>query len=233
MSRSTDILSRVFKNLENYNKDINDILDEEAYDAISQGQDKIISEVFPDKIIPITIESGTDSYVLSTDASSVSSPRKNIASVKVAELPTGWTVTDGVRDYGNISRFPDPFLIVNNKEFVDFVNANQGLTGQPRIGTIIGGKLKTYPVPDNSVDGDVLKLYSYLSSSAGVIDDENEPDIGNNFDEALELYATSRFLFGKDRGEFLVQYQNEIRDQKGTVNRKSHPMNRPPVEGLL
>lgn len=233
MSRATNILSRVFKNLEHYNIELNDILDEEAYDSMSQSQDKIISEVFPDRVIEIILKNGVDTYALTTDASSVSSPRKNIASVKIVLLPTGWTVFNPVKDYGNLSRFPDPFQIIDNVTFVTIKNVDQELTGQPRVGTIIGGELKVYPVPDSNFDGDALKLYSYLSSSAGIIDDSNEPDIPDNFDIALELYTTSRFLFGKDRQEFMIEYAEEIRNNKGTINRKHHNLARPPIEGLL
>src|SRR5690606_30015454 len=103
--RTEKILSRVFRNLERNGYKIDDILDEEIYDEMQVAQDRIITEIFPDKIITITLETDVDEYPLTTDSSSTEkilsedNPKKNIASVKIIELPSGWKGV--IDDYGN------------------------------------------------------------------------------------------------------------------------------------
>ena len=230
MSRATDILSRVFRNLEAEGKRINDILDEEIYDEMSLAQDKIISEIYPDRIIEVPMVTDLDSYDLTTDAVDEANKRKNIASIKVAQIPSGWT-NDMIQDFGNLSMLPGSFTVIDNLAFSKYKEASINLTGQPRIGTVIGGKLLVYPTPTADFDGDILKLYCYLSSSAGKISDVLEPDLMNIYDEALEMRTTSRMVSGKAKAEWLTNYKLEMRDIRSIQNRKFHTMTRPSIEG--
>lgn len=158
--------------------------------------------------------------------------RKNIASVKIIKLPTDWASTESMSDFGNITMFPRGFEIVPNDKFVEALNSNPNLSGRPRIGTIINGELKVYPVPRAEDEGEELELYTYLSSSAGVIDDTNEPEIMNMYDRALEYGATAPFLPGETEGYYMQKYQAEIKRLKPIQNRKHHNHSRPPIFGL-
>jgi hypothetical protein len=217
MSRSTDILSRVFRNLKRHEINIDDILDEEIWDVLVLAQDRIISEVFTDKIIEITLVEDQDTYDLTTNLETeveeeVVIPRANIASIKVVEIPTGWK----------------PFNVIPNYDFVNTVNETIR-EGQPCIGTVIGGKLKIYPVPTEDYEDEVIKLYTYLSSSAGLINATAEPEIPNMFDEALEQFATSRFLSGDERKEWDGYFEKEVFRLRPIPNRKHHNITRPSI----
>lgn len=225
---SKKIASKVFRNLESNGIKIDDILDEEVYDELTAAQDNIISTVFPDTIISITIKDGIDTYELSTDT--INPERRNIASVKVVEVPQSWR-TPILDDFGNIPVFPSGFNVIPNKEFIDFVNLTRSLTGQPSIATIIGGQLKVYPVPTIDYDGDVLKLYTYLSSSSGIIDDVNEPELPEMFNKALEKYAVSQFLAGDQRQLFFTEFTIEIQRLRSIINRKHHNLAQPVIPG--
>lgn len=234
--RSEYIKGRVLRNLVNNGFSTSEVQDEEIYDELTLGQDHIISEACDDKIITITLEEDTDTYALSTDTKTVT--RKNIASVKVSKVPDTWR---------------GPFVVIPNKEFAEIVNnvnladvdwteafTNWGWdefdfdissikTTQPLIGTIINNQLKIYPTPNENYDGDEIDLYTYLSSSAGVIDKDNNPDIKNMWDKALELYATYQFLSGPKRTQFMNEFKAEIIRLKPIQNRKHHNLNRPAV----
>lgn len=73
MPRSTDILSRVYRNLRKYGINTNDLQDQDIYDELVLTQDNIISEAFPDRIVTVTLEEGKDTYPLSTDDGVVAS----------------------------------------------------------------------------------------------------------------------------------------------------------------
>lgn len=238
MPRSKDILSRVYRNLRRHGIKADDLQDQEIYDELVLGQDRIISEIFPDRIVTITLISGEDTYDLTTDFVPSSSgsgeatiERINIASVKVAKLPTGWSASESVSDFNNIIRLPKGFRVIPNLDFVNLVNANPDLTGRPKIANIINNKLQVYPVPTDEEDGKEIKLYVYVSSSAGIIDDDNEPEISNNFDKALENYATSQFLSGDERSQFLNEFNADLKRLMPIQNRKHHNLQRPPLTG--
>ena len=236
--RTEKILSRVFRNLERNGYKIDDILDEEIYDEMQVAQDRIITEIFPDKIITITLETDVDEYPLTTDSSSEDNPdkiitiednpKKNIASVKIIELPSGWKGV--IDDYGN-KVIPADFQVVTNEEFINAVNATPSLSGRPRIATIIDNQLKLYPKPTSDDNGKVLKLYTYLSSSAGSIDKDNEPEVPGYCDDALEKYATAQFLEGDMRAQYLKEFEREVIRIRPIQNRKHHNLSRAPITG--
>lgn len=201
MSRQSEILSRIYQNLSLYGVKVNSIVSEQVYDRLTKAQDRIISDVFPDTVITITLVDGTDEYHLGTDAT-----RDNIASIKVSTQPANWTYT---------------FQFVPNKEFADFVNM-QPEVSQPLKGTVIGGKLKIYPIPNSDYDGDELELYTYKSSSAGVINKTNSPEISNMFDTALEFFATGLLVTGAARKEMMMDFKEEITRLRPILNRKVH-----------
>ena len=210
MSRQSDILSRVYQNLTLYGVNHNSIIDEVIYDRLTQAQDGIISTVFPDRIVTVAMVTDQDVYHLGSD-----STKTNIASIKTTKQPVDWSYK---------------FLCVPNKEFADFVNSQPAMA-QPIRGTIIGGALKVYPIPSVDYNGDELELYAYLSSSAGVIDKTNPPEIPEFFDTALELGATHRLLKGRDKNEVMSEYKDELLRVKPLINRKVHTMQAPIIEG--
>lgn len=239
MPRSKDILSRVYRNLRRHGIKTEDLQDQEIYDELVIAQDRIISEIFPDRIITITLIEGEDTYDLTTDFVPSSSgsgeatiERINIASVKVAKLPSGWGTSESLRDFSNIVELPRGFVVIPNLDFVNLVNNNQNLTGRPRIANIINNKLQVYPVPTAEEEGKEIKLYVYISSSAGIIDDDNEPEISNNFDKALENYATSQFLSGDERSQFMNDFASDVKRLMPIQNRKHHNLSRSPLTGF-
>ena len=127
---------------------------------------------------------------------------------------------------------PRGFVVIPNLDFVNLVNDNQSLTGRPRIATIINNKLQVYPIPTAEEEGKEIKLYVYISSSAGIIDDDNEPEISNNFDKALENYATSQFLSGDERNQFMNDFASDVKRLMPIQNRKHHNLSRSPLTGF-
>lgn len=237
MARTKNILSKIVRNLQRYAIPIDAILDQEIYDELVLAQDRIISESFTDKIITIILKDGVGSYALTTNVIDPLLPepeeRKNIASVKISKLPVGWTSSDGISDYGNIPAYPNGFNIVSNEDFANIINANQSKTGRPRIATIIGGSLQVYPVPNADVNDIEIELFVYLSSSAGLIDADNEPEVPNYYDKALEIYATAQFIDAASRNDLLSEFAVEVRRTRSIYNRKHHPIVRKPISGFL
>ncbi len=238
MPRSKDILSRVYRNLRRFGISTESLQDQEIYDEMVLAQDRIISEIFPDKIIKITLLDGEDTYDLTTDyilpssgSGELLTERINIASVKVARLPQAWGSSFNVSDLSNISELPKGFYVIPNQSFVAYVNANPQQKGIPRIGTIIDNKIQVYPIPTLEEEGEEIKLYVYISSSAGIIDDDNEPEIANYFDKALENYATAQFLSGNERSQYLSEFAMDLSRLRPIQNRKHHNLQRPPLAG--
>lgn len=229
MSRTRDILSKVYRNLKRYGIDTNDLQDQEIFDELVLAQDRIISDHFSDKIVKIIFVEGQDTYPLSTD-NGETIERKNIASVKIIKLPSGWTF-NSTQDFGNVNMFPRGFEVISNARFVDIINANPDIIGKPLVGTIINSELKVYPVPTEDEVGKEIELYVYLSSSAGVINDENEPELPNFYDKSLELFATAQFLSSKERGELLNEFSAEANRVRPIINRKHHNLYKPPITG--
>lgn len=231
MNRSTNIKSRVLRNLKSHNLVNSDIIDEEIYDEIGQAQNRIISDVFTDKIVTITLVAGQDTYLLTTDDVTVilTDNKKNIASVKIIKIPSTWT--SSIDDYGNAALFNDAFNVIPNKDFVDYVNTGVSSTGQPRVATIIEGKLKLFPVPTSDYDGDQIELYTYLGSSAGVIDKDTIPEIPDYFDKSMELFATAQFLIGQERVLMMSEFEREVSRVRPIPNRKHHNLQRQKVTG--
>lgn len=163
--------------------------------------------------------------------------RKNIASVKVVKLPEGWATSDSTSDFGNVSSLPQGFTVIENDRFIELVNANPGLTGRPRIGHIIDNRLIVYPVPTIDEAGEELELLVYLKSATTTIDynratdNETEPELPEVFDKLLEYFATSQFLSGRDRAQWLSDYNNELKRLKPIEHRKHHNLERPPIAG--
>jgi len=104
-------------------------------------------------------------------------------------------------------------------------------SGQPIIGTIIGKRLKVFPIPDSDVDGKTIDLYVYQKSSANVIDENNEPEVDDEYDKALEYFATAQFLIGKDRTQWMNDYNAEKERLKRLTHKKRGPMNRQSIPG--
>ena len=179
-NRSTILIGKVLRDLRRHGVSDSSLKDEEIYSELSQGQDNIISEINTDKIIPITLSTGIDTYSLSTDTiTDENLPlRMNIASIKIVELPIAW------RRYG--------FEVIPNNEFVQKVNSNPSTPiAHPVIGTVIDNKLKIYPAPSSDYNGIVLEFFVYLISSTQKITKDTEPELPEIWDKSLEYYAVS------------------------------------------
>jgi len=213
MNRSTNIKSRVFRNLQNLGRKNSDVVDDEIYDAIQRGQDRIISDVFPDRIVTITLTTGIDSYPLST--SSAAPYKKNIASVKIIETPDGMS----------------KITVTTERRFSEIVKNKASGAGSPFVATVINSNLHIYPIPIAANNGKQIKLYVYSSASAGVIDKDNEPELPEYFDYALELFATYQFLVGTDRQQFLREFEGEAMRLRPIPTREHHNLYRDKVTG--
>lgn len=211
MNRSTNIKSRVLRTLNLYGLKNSTVQDEEIYDQITQGQDHIISEVLPSKIITIALEADIDEYLLTTEIT-----RKNISSIKIIKLPSTWI---------------NDFKITTEKEFVEYVNEAISDEGQPVIGCVVNGYLKVFPTPTNDYDGDELECYVYESFSAGIIDVDTEPDLPEIFDKALELFAVPQFLIEPQSSAAFFKFEKELSRLRPLLNRKHHTFSRPKPTG--
>lgn len=229
MNRTTNITGRVLRNLRRYGFTTSEIQDEEVFDELSLGQDNIISEINTDKTITITLKTGIDLYPLTTDAIVEDAVlRKNIASVKIVKLPTDWLPISN--DYGNVNLQTRRFDVISNKEFIEFVNANQSSTiTHPVIGTVIDNQLKIFPAPSSSLNNVELEFFVYLISSTQKIDKTTEPELPNIYDKVLEIFATSQFLSGNDRAQWLLEYKKELKQLRSLQHRKHFNLQRPSV----
>jgi hypothetical protein len=118
-------------------------------------------------------------------------------------------------------------LVCNYIKFSALGNTIVG-TFQPLIGTIIGKRLQVYPVPTSNYEGVSIDLYVYQKTSAGVIDKDNEPELDNEWDKALEVFTTAQFLSDRARVQFLNEFERErsrlkpiTHQKKGTIQRAS------------
>ncbi len=102
----------------------------------------------------------------------------------------------------------------------------------PSIATIINNKLKVYPKPDLSIDGSEIELIVYRKTSTKAIDDNNEPEIGEEFDKALEYYVTAQFLIGDARNLWQSYYEREIAKIAHLTHKGRGTISRPMIEGL-
>ncbi len=118
-------------------------------------------------------------------------------------------------------------LVCNYIKFSALGNTIIG-TYQPLIGTIVNGRLRVYPIPKEDFNGVELELYVYMKSSAGTIDEDNVPELNEEYDKALEYFATSTFLTGPESDRYMVKFENEKsrlrhlqHKAKGTQQRES------------
>jgi hypothetical protein len=311
-NRSTILLGRILRNLKKHGLTESDVNDPEIYGELQSAQDSIISEIFPDRIVTITLKEDQETYPLTTET--VTNPalttyKNNIMSAKVVKQPSGFLypfrilsntafvkMIDGpIVDWGSISSivgvdlttyiqtgiemegtkdgvntvFQIPEDIVENSEEIFFngvlqirgtdysiINSTITIlhsfipvdidtlvcnyikysalgnsivgTYQPLIGTVVGGRLKIYPIPTSSYEGVEIELYVYQKNSAGTIDADNEPEIDVEWDKALEVYTTAQFLTAPARGQFLAEFERErgrlrpiTHHKKGTIQRES------------
>jgi len=299
MSRTTDILSRVYRNLRRYGINTNDLIDQEIFDELVLGQDDIISSTEPDEELTLTFREGVQYYALTTDNAEATNivklsqyiktginltgtkdgvntefviPEANgiiagseqiflngilqiravdysISGVTVTILSStipdvgdtlvgNWiesnSVSIGLTSYkNNISEIkvvqkPDGyfnnFKVVSNSEYVSITNIATVETGQPTIGTIIGKLLKVYPIPNSDTEGKTVDLIVYKKTSIYVIDQDHEPELDEEYDKALECFATAQFLIGKERMEWMNTFSTEKERLKRLTHKKRGPI---------
>lgn len=117
MSRVSKILSGTTRNLKRLGVNIEDVLNQEYYDEMSNAVDHIISESNPDIEIVITLKEDQEDYPLTTDV--VTNPElatydNNIVSIKITKMP---------------DTFSNPFTILSNKEFIELIDGQASWTG--------------------------------------------------------------------------------------------------------
>jgi hypothetical protein len=218
MSNRTIVLTEnVLRKLRQHNVKTTDIDSGDVIAALNLAQDNIISEVQPSKTIVIELQTGVDSYLLSTDTG-LEISRKNIAKITVGKLPEGWVSSSS--DFGN-ERSCQGFNIIPDNEFA--VYANSGITGRPAVGTVIDNKLKILPVPTVDYNGNEIELYVNLSSATTKITKTVEPELEAYWDNALELFALAQFLTGQNRTQTLNEYNVEVRRLRPISNRNNFP----------
>lgn len=207
-NRSTNILGRILRNLQRHGLTVSDVTDDDIWSELTQGVNNIISEIRYRKVVPITLQTDVDIYSLTTGDN-----KDNIASVKVLKMPTGWRYD---------------FKILPNSKFIKVVNENQGTAiKQPVVGTVIDGNLKIFPVPSSDYNNVELEFWCMLKSSTQNVDKDNEPEIPDMWDKALEVFATAQFLSGNDRAQFLNEYTVELKRLRPLASRDNHPLQRP------
>jgi hypothetical protein len=315
LGRSRQIWSRVRTKLKFHNVGIDDLVSDQIYDELTQGQNAIIAKVNPDKEITLTIEDGVDEYPLTTDTvtdPALTTYRNNITSVKLTKIPDNWRYplvivpndqwieqVNGVYDLwvsisslfptvdfssyiktgeqltglknGVNTLFVIPEDIVEDSEEILFngitlernvgytiVNSTITILGtvipnsddsltcnyikrstmanaivntqQPLLGTIIGGRLKVYPVPDSSYDGDEIKLWVYKKSGGSSISSTVEPEVDPEFDKALEYFALAELIPDRKISmSYKADFNSEVEEKAGLSHRKTHNLQRASV----
>ena len=216
MSRSERILGRVLRNLRNRGIPEGRVLDEEIYGELTSAQNAIISNTQPSIIIEIDLKKNQEDYfLLEKLAGNTTIEKKNIISVKVAKY----------KDNPNII-----FDILNNIEFANSLTIFPE-KGLPRIGTIINDKLRVRPIPDEASNNKILELYCYKKYSLTNIAKNNEPEVGEEYDKALELYATAQFLTGNERQQLLSEFHVELQRLMPLTHRSRGTITMQPIKG--
>lgn len=242
-NRTEYIIGRVLKNLKRIGIDDNLITQEDVLDELNQAQNQIISEIDFVKSIKITIKENQTEYLLTTDLiiSNNGYPeyfekpidtepkRMNVASIKVAKLPTNWTTIDS-SDYNNYP-ISKGFDVIPEKRFIEVVNNSPNRIGKPVIGTVIDNKLRIYPTPDINFEGDEIEFIIQIKSSTQDITLVIEPELPEIYDKCLEYFVVSQFLEGDLRMQFRNEYQAEVNRLRGMESRKNHILIKPPIEG--
>lgn len=119
-------------------------------------------------------------------------------------------------------------LVCNYIQYSAFGNAIVNTT-QPLIGTIIGNRLEVYPVPDSGYDGKEIELIVYQKSGTGIIDSTTEPELGIEWDKAMELNTTEQFLEGDARIQYHNDFEREFDNNKSLIHRKRGTIQRASV----
>lgn len=220
MSRSKVLLGRVLRNLKRYGLKENETLDDEIYGELNIAQNHIISHIQPSSLIKITLETNKEYYPLVSNT--VGNPpitKSNIISIKIVSLPPELEGT---------------FDVVSNVEFVDAIVEKRVLpTGKPSVGTIIDGQLRVRPIPTVEYNGKSIELYVYKKMATTTISETTLPEVGEEFDKALELYATAQFLIGRDRNQFLSEFSMELRRLSPLTHRGRGTMSVKPIAGWI
>jgi hypothetical protein len=207
MNRSTNIKSRIFRNLSLLGFKNSDVVDEEIYDEIRNGINHIISESFPDKLISITLIDNVDSYELTADT--LPEHKFNVAGIRSA-------IFDGKHKL-------EPLTV---KRFSELKSAK----GTPNFVAVIDNRIYLNPTPTTSA-GKIVKLYVYLSSYTVKIDKDTEPEIAPYFDKAIELFSTAQFLIGKHRSQWLNEFKVELRRVRALPTRNHFNLKRSKIKG--
>jgi hypothetical protein len=241
MGRSKIILGKVLRNLKRSGVSVSTVEDKEIYSEMSQSLWKILSDTNTDRMLSLELKEGVNSYPLTTDTISTEESavhRQNISSIKSVIVPEQWRYI---------------FVILSHQEFASIINGsiphsinwnelilNWGLdefnfdisslrTKQPVMGAIIDQRLEVYPTPDEDYDGDILKFIVNVRGPEEALSETVDPSLPENFDKAIEFFATAQFLSGRERGEFEALFAKELLEQRPSLHKKHHQTNRPRV----
>lgn len=102
-------------------------------------------------------------------------------------------------------------------------------THQPLIGTIINKRLKMYPIPNADYDALKITLMVYLKSATTSLSDTVDPEVDDEYDKALELFATAQFLLPQERVYYESEFKREVLRLRPIGQRKIHTLSRPKV----
>jgi len=123
--------------------------------------------------------------------------------------------------------FAEDSLVCN---YIKFSALGKTIVGtyQPLIGTVVDGRFRIYPIPTSEFNDLEIELYVYMKTSAGTIDATNVPELDEEYDKALEYFATSSFLIGTDSDRYMVKFDKEKErlqhlqhKAKGTMQRET------------
>jgi len=174
MKRREYLLGRVRKILIRNNVGQNDVVNEDIYDALSNGQNQIFALVNFEREYSIYLIADEAEYEL------VQSDKDVIGGIKQFITPTAWTYS----------------LTPIRYSYWEEIK-KRGLTStQPLYATIFNNKLILEPAP--STDDEELKIWATLKSPEEDITKDDEPELSIEWDEALKFYALWEILGDKD-----------------------------------
>jgi len=202
--RSQRLFGRVRRILEQKGISIQDIQNAEIYDELAEAQKQIFARVGFERKYNITLDNSEDEYELVV--SSVND-RVCVKGIKIFITPSTWTYT---------------LEYVPNTEWNETI-LSDSTASNPTHATLFDNTLHLYPTP--ATDGEILTLWAILCLPETDISATIDPEIGEEWNKALEYYALSSLLFDeRERNDYFLKFREQIGEIKLTKTKKGYPI---------
>ena len=201
MSRTSNIYSRVVRNVRKYIPDYTGANKLEIYEAMQKAQNEVIALCGLEREITLTMVLNQADYSL------VKSSKKIIGVISEIILPTTWEASRDT-DHGE-PLSGQGLTFIPNKKWGELLAANVSASN-PIYYTIFGNELKLNPAP--STAGEEIILWCTLTGSDTEIAAAVDPEIEDMFDSAIE-YGASNELVDHLTDKYEVLFKQEIQNK--------------------